>query len=966
MITEVQVEVAGGYSDPGAGSFSGFQRRIEFHPARKVFSGLSNGGDNGDFKLETLNPSGSEQKKAGTGQGQGPSGGSGKKVDGSEFWDCGLDPELSFGMTFRRIFDLVLLKGNWYVTGSEIPGAGLENLGNTCFLNSVLQCLTYTEPLAAYLQSGKHRNSCRISGFCALCAIQKHVSRALQAPGRILAPKDLVLNLRCISRNFRSSRQEDAHEYMVNLLESMHKCCLPSGVPSESPSAYEKSLVHKIFGGRLRSQVKCMQCSYCSNKFDPFLDLSLEIHKADSVHKALTNFTAAELLDGGEKQYQCQRCKQKVRALKQLTVHKAPYVLTVHLKRFRSHDPGQKIDKKVQFGPTLDMKPFVSGSYEGDLKYTLYGVLIHHGWSTHSGHYYCFIRTSSGMWYSLDDNRVVQVNERSVLEQKAYMLFYVRDRRNVAPKKPIDVLQKDDLKANVNGNKPSLILSQQSKEHLQSSRIENGVCGADSSSVKQKNAVNGGLSKEAHLKEASSQPGRIPMQSSVPKKEPMLETSSSAPLQKDPSVGLPFPNLGQGKSLQPSASSLNSNGGIPYIENNTIIATKEKANSKNNLGVSVTVSSNCNGHQNSASNKILTTETSQKINGVSNAGASINTPSRDSSDKSLERVSNMAQSGGSSDKMLEKADPIKSAKEPSCEKTQAGNKLCDSVAGTPAEENVGDNGQTTLSVMENEPLHAKAPDCASQRKLKKKKLLKCRINSMPIGLKFFKTSLGLRKKKKHKRSKRCTVDLQNLSKELLLDKDSCLSSDLGPSTSEKFGASSRISQKKVPNGTAKKNGKMCNGDSLMNGVDGKLTERICQNGAVLATDERLQKRSDLTLEVNRQDATEPGGSKDSKKDVLQDRMSTLTRGLEEATLASWDGIELHPPTVESADTRSLSIGYVLDEWDEEYDRGKRKKLRNQKHSFGEPNPFQEIATKKTQFKKAKLSHTSSGDRPFRI
>lgn len=41
----------------------------------------------------------------------------------------------------------------------------------------------------------------------------------------------------------------------MNLLESMHKCCLPSGVPSESPGAYEKSLVHKIFGGSLRSQV---------------------------------------------------------------------------------------------------------------------------------------------------------------------------------------------------------------------------------------------------------------------------------------------------------------------------------------------------------------------------------------------------------------------------------------------------------------------------------------------------------------------------------------------------------------------------------------------------------------------------------------------------------------------------------------------------------------------------------------
>lgn len=60
-----------------------------------------------------------------------------------------------------------------------------------------------------------------------------------------------------ISRSFRISRQEDAHELMVRLLESMHKCCLPSGVPSGSPSAYEKSLVHRIFGGLLRSQVNC-------------------------------------------------------------------------------------------------------------------------------------------------------------------------------------------------------------------------------------------------------------------------------------------------------------------------------------------------------------------------------------------------------------------------------------------------------------------------------------------------------------------------------------------------------------------------------------------------------------------------------------------------------------------------------------------------------------------------------------
>lgn len=120
-------------------------------------------------------------------------------------------------------------------------------------------------------------------------------------------------------------------------------------------------MIEKFLGCLL--QVKCHQCSYCSNKFDPFLDLSLEIFKADSLQKALANFTAAEWLDGGEREYYCQRCKQKVSARKQLTIHKAPYVLTIHLKRFHAHDPGQKIKKKVNFSGALDLKPFVSGSY---------------------------------------------------------------------------------------------------------------------------------------------------------------------------------------------------------------------------------------------------------------------------------------------------------------------------------------------------------------------------------------------------------------------------------------------------------------------------------------------------------------------------------------------------------------------------------------------------------------------------
>lgn len=40
-------------------------------------------------------------------------------------------------------------------------GAGLENMGNTCFLNSVLQCLTYTPPLINYIFSNEHSSMCK-------------------------------------------------------------------------------------------------------------------------------------------------------------------------------------------------------------------------------------------------------------------------------------------------------------------------------------------------------------------------------------------------------------------------------------------------------------------------------------------------------------------------------------------------------------------------------------------------------------------------------------------------------------------------------------------------------------------------------------------------------------------------------------------------------------------------------------
>eukprot|EP00250_Pteridium_aquilinum_P017473 c23646_g1_i1 orf=62-1123(+) len=254
-------------------------------------------------------------------------------------------------------------------------GAGLNNLGNTCFLNAVLQCLTYTPPLAAYTQAGLHQSSCRAAGFCAMCSLESHVKQALSAPGRMISPNQLVKNLRCISRSFQVGRQEDAHEYMRYLIEALQKCCPLEAHANALPNSH-RNFIQMIFGGRLRSQVKCTQCSHSSNTYDPFLDLSLDIVKAESLLKALARFTAIEVLDGDNK-YHCSKCKKKVRAHKQFTIDNAPHVLTVQFKRFSSSGGyGGKIDKKVQFDRTFSLTPFVNGGKEG-IRYSLYAVLVH-------------------------------------------------------------------------------------------------------------------------------------------------------------------------------------------------------------------------------------------------------------------------------------------------------------------------------------------------------------------------------------------------------------------------------------------------------------------------------------------------------------------------------------------------------------------------------------------------------------
>ncbi|XP_011134975.2 ubiquitin carboxyl-terminal hydrolase 2 isoform X4 [Harpegnathos saltator] len=330
---------------------------------------------------------------------------------------------------------------------------GLRNIGNTCFMNSVIQCLSNTRPLLEYLLNEQYLadiNTTTSSMKGALIKAFSQVIHELWEVGgdHVVNTTSLKSQIQRFAPRFMGYSQQDAQEFLRYLLEGLHEDVnrvttkLPP-IHGDIPDSYtetqkaveswkrylrsEDSMVVDVFVGQLRSSLHCTSCDHVSVTLDPFWDLSLPIPARSGTVKlsqCLEHFTREEVLDGDEKPT-CSKCQMRRKCTKSFSIQKFPKILVIHLKRFSPMERFRgKLNVMVDFPLTgLDLSAFAAPKVPG-CTYNLYGVANHSG-TTYSGHYTAYCKHPySGEWHEYNDSRVSVVSARSVVSSEAYVLFY--------------------------------------------------------------------------------------------------------------------------------------------------------------------------------------------------------------------------------------------------------------------------------------------------------------------------------------------------------------------------------------------------------------------------------------------------------------------------------------------------------------------------------------------------------------
>ncbi|RAO68887.1 uncharacterized protein BHQ10_004899 [Talaromyces amestolkiae] len=323
---------------------------------------------------------------------------------------------------------------------------GLFNLGQTCYMNVVLQTLLHEPLLNAYFLGNGHKYyDCQVDG-CVLCAMSRAFAEFNGCDKKDGFTAETMLYSTWKNHPpLAGNHQQDAHEFYQFLAGGLH-----TASSDENDQLKCNCFFCKALFGKFQSTLTCPICRHTSPTEQPLLELSLDVQLHSKkrqmngkLHGSVTPtlagclqswVTPEELIMEG---YQCQGCHSYPDKLtKQLRIKQLPAMLCMQMKRFEQTDSEtRKMQGKIDFPLEINMQPYTvasnssSSSKKGGISrsdiymYDLASAIVHDGAGLNEGHYIAYIRQGD-RWCLFNDDKVTLVSEGDVLNADAYLLFY--------------------------------------------------------------------------------------------------------------------------------------------------------------------------------------------------------------------------------------------------------------------------------------------------------------------------------------------------------------------------------------------------------------------------------------------------------------------------------------------------------------------------------------------------------------
>lgn len=322
---------------------------------------------------------------------------------------------------------------------------GLGNLGNTCYMNSALQCLSHL--LEFHPKNEKYLNQNKNKDDIYTEWLKLQIELWSNNDSTVIIPQSFLKKFMqsCLNENklFYNFHQNDTEEFIELFMDLLHKSMKRkvkftfkgnattqieklAYKSSQSWSQFYKddySYIIEKFYSQLLSITSCPECDYITVNFDPCMVLSLEIPKdASSLTDCLDSYTKKTKLDC-ENTWKCDKCCKHVTPDKKMILWKQSDVLIILLKRYSIN---QKNDDFIEYSLNLDISSYTLNYNQKSTNYKLSGICIQNG-CLGGGHYFamCYNELDK-TWREYNDTNVREINESELLKQKPYCLFYRR------------------------------------------------------------------------------------------------------------------------------------------------------------------------------------------------------------------------------------------------------------------------------------------------------------------------------------------------------------------------------------------------------------------------------------------------------------------------------------------------------------------------------------------------------------